>query len=375
MNSSQKTNVHWLCWQPTPYNNYLFNHVSVVAGLDLTVHYRASVVTSHPWRESGAILYRNRTYDEALKIDWHLIRVALKESGSVFVVGGWDHLTSIVIMLILFVAKRPYILWTDTPNISRERSEVFGFMRELLVSTFLKGATFVMTTGTPGMSALKEMKVPSYKVRNLPFFHDLGQFPASVIEARDFAGGYLRIVSSGRIMNRVKGHDVALKALARFHLRHPGFAFEYVIAGTGDDAPEILRLAHELGIDHRVRLLGWIEADAVVRVLLEAHVLIHPSPVHDPFPNAVLEGMAAGLVVFGSDVSGSALDRIIHGVNGFIHKAGNSDQLADQLEVLCDPGVLGRVSREARRTAEGWPVIRGVELIKALTVECSRLDR
>ena len=44
--------------------------------------------------------------------------------------------------------------------------------------------------------------------------------------------------------------------------------------------------------------------------------------------------MAAGLVVLASDVCGSALDRIEHGVNGFLHASGDANELSRQLCAL-----------------------------------------
>lgn len=99
-------------------------------------------------------------------------------------------------------------------------------------------------------------------------------------------------------------------------------------------------------------------------MLAEADALIHASPIHDPFPNAVLEGMAASLMILGSDCSGSVVDRVDHGVNGCIHRAGDVQQLAEQIaEVLRKPTLVGEMGRLARIRAEEWPAAVGVDLL------------
>lgn len=116
-----------------------------------------------------------------------------------------------------------------------------------------------------------------------------------------------------------------------------------------------------------VRLLGWTEPDDLRALMKSADALVHPSPTPDPFPNAVLEGMAAGMVVFGSDVSGSALDRIDPGENGFIHRAGDVDDLAAQVAILLrDPGLASRMGPKAAARAAEWPLERGIQVIRAL---------
>jgi glycosyltransferase involved in cell wall biosynthesis len=115
--------------------------------------------------------------------------------------------------------------------------------------------------------------------------------------------------------------------------------------------------------------LGWLEPEETKSLYRKSHVLIHPSPVHDPFPNAVLEAMAAGLVVVGSDMSGSAVDRIEHGINGLLHRAGDVQELSEQLIcLLTQPDRIAEMGRQARETAECWPMERAVATIENMVL-------
>ena len=77
--------------------------------------------------------------------------------------------------------------------------------------------------------------------------------------------------------------------------------------------------------------------------------------------------MAAGLVVLASDVCGSALDRIEHGVNGFLHASGDTTELARQIAFLSEhPECAAEMGRRARTTAMQWPVERGLTIIRQL---------
>jgi hypothetical protein len=77
--------------------------------------------------------------------------------------------------------------------------------------------------------------------------------------------------------------------------------------------------------------------------------------------------MAAGAVVFASSMTFAGHDRIDHGVNGFIHQAGDYEELASQLAVVIQNPELGElVSARAAETARAWPVSKGVETISRL---------
>jgi glycosyltransferase involved in cell wall biosynthesis len=105
-----------------------------------------------------------------------------------------------------------------------------------------------------------------------------------------------------------------------------------------------------------------------LRALLRASdVLIHPSPVQDPFPNAVLEGMAAGMAVLGSSACGSVVDRVSPGVSGLVHDSGSIDGLARDIEwCLRNPAAVADMGRRCESIAARWPVERSVEIVRDL---------
>jgi glycosyltransferase involved in cell wall biosynthesis len=167
--------------------------------------------------------------------------------------------------------------------------------------------------------------------------------------------------------NALKGHDLAIRSLAEALRLLPAAQVEYLIAGTGPDVAFDRALAESLGIGDRLEMPGWVEPDALADLLLGADVLIHPSPVLEPYGVAVIEAMAAGMIVLASDATCAGLDRIEHGVNGFIHPAGDVDALSEQIRwLLTHPEAMPGIRRAARRTAEQWPVSRGVGIIRAI---------
>jgi glycosyltransferase involved in cell wall biosynthesis len=371
-NGVDKSRIHWLCWQPTPYNDFLFQRLANEPGFLLTVHYRERVVSSHPWRSPLGHGYDARYYRRLLGVDWRILGLALRESESLFVVGGWDHLTAVFLLTALRLLRRHYTIWTDTPNLIRRRHLIKTWLRAKWLRWIFRGAVKVMGTGRPGVQALCRMGAPSEKVINLPFFQDTTLYRIKRDAGGDAAGRPIRFLSVGRIEKSAKGHDVAVRAFAQVAKGSDARLWLYRIAGTGPDEASIRQLARELGVKDRVCILGWVEPGELVELYRESDALIHPSPVHDPFPNAVLEAMAAGLVVLTSDVTGAGLDRIQHGVNGFLHKAGDAEELAGQISrLLQQPERIPEIGRRARATAEEWPVERGIAAIREMLASCA----
>lgn len=365
-----KYKLHWVCPYPTPYFSQLFCALASAPDIDLTVHYRVRSFASHPWRTNLAIGYQSRQYHCVFGVDWHLLYLGLADKSAVFVIWGWEHVTVIVLSALLGLMGGKYVIGTDTPNLTRRRNPLFAFLRVCWLKWVFSRAHKVMGTGRPGVDGLRKMGVPAYKIVNFPYFIDVATYVSRwTAPLAKVAHLPIRFISSGRLINALKGYDIALRALAEA-FNKTGIEFEYLIAGTGPDEGSLKQLAERLVIGDRVRFLGWLEQDELMRCFDSAHVLIHASPIHEPFGVAVLEAMAMGLPILASDVTCAALDRVKSGVNGFIHPAGDEHTLASQIMLfLNNPELIPQMGKAARKTAEEWPVGRGVEII-----ECSILD-
>lgn len=365
-----KNRLHWVGSQPTPYNDVLFRALSAERDIDLTVHYSDRLSPGRPWGMKLAQDYRARYYRRLLGVDWHVVSLPLREKNAFFVIASWIHPTAIILINLLSLMGMRFALWTDTPNLARKRNPVFAFFRSHWLKWVFSKATNTIGTGRPGVKALSVMGAPQARLLNLPFFLDLNAFARDIsvapLENRSF-----RFVSSGRIKNSIKGHDLAISALAMVK-RKIDQQFEYYIAGKGPDEEQLKSLVADLGIEKSVKFLGWVEPEELRRLYMCSDILIHPSPLHDPYPNAVLEAMAAGLVVLGSDACGSVIDRIEHGSNGFIHPAGNLQVLTEQIEFLLrNPDKIPEIGRRAQATAKLWPVERGVQIVKKIVLDTS----
>jgi glycosyltransferase involved in cell wall biosynthesis len=175
-------------------------------------------------------------------------------------------------------------------------------------------------------------RTPEHKIRVIHTGLEPRSFatPLSPSEARDrlllprdaFVVGIVARLSGE------KGHLVLIEALQRL-----GGAPEahLVVVGTGYMQPILTRRARELGIEARVRVLGYV--DDLPAALRAMDVCVLPSVLDEGFPTVLLEAQLAGVPVVGSDIGGTR-ETMIPGVTGLLAKSGDPADLASKLDRL-----------------------------------------
>ena len=175
--------------------------------------------------------------------------------------------------------------------------------------------------------ALFKMGLPAERIMAIPNGIGLERFSSA--EMRPFSLRIPGIVMVARF-SRQKDHATLLRAIAL--LRGRGLRPPVVLAGGGKrvhrDAAQAL--ANELGLSGQVNFMG-VCSD--VPALLMDHQIAVLSTHHEGMPLALLEGMAAGCAVVGSDVQG-VREVIHHGIDGMLVAAGDPARLALVLEGL-----------------------------------------
>lgn len=153
----------------------------------------------------------------------------------------------------------------------------------------------------------------------------------------------LAIIHVARL-NTLKDHVTALRAFARVGREMP--AARLLVAGDGEQRPQIEALIDELGIRPQVYMLGTRRD---VADLLKAADVFLLSSISEGIPLTLIEAMAAGLPCVSTDVGGVG-EVVINGLTGLLSPARDFENLAGQLRrVLLDAGLrrsLGEAGRD-----------------------------
>lgn len=147
----------------------------------------------------------------------------------------------------------------------------------------------------------------------------------------------LRMVCVGTFYE-VKGHRYLLEACRL--LRQRGIDFSCSLVGDGPLGEPLRNLAQDLGVADAVRFLGRRTRDEIAELLRHSDVLVAPSIPTDSgrregIPVVLMEAMASGLAVVGSDISGIP-ELVEDRVNGRLCPPRDPAALADALAELRD---------------------------------------
>lgn len=150
-------------------------------------------------------------------------------------------------------------------------------------------------------------------------------------------GGPLRLLCVARLIER-KGQHHLIEAVKR--LVNRGVDVTLDLVGTGDARPKNEAQAERLGLNGRIKFLGYVPREEIARHYADAHVFILPS-YNEGMSIATLEAMAAGLTIVTTRTPGMT-ELIEEGVNGFTFAWADVDALTKHLQRLATDRVLAR---------------------------------
>lgn len=144
-----------------------------------------------------------------------------------------------------------------------------------------------------------------------------------------------------------KSLETAFKALAAV----PGATL--AIAGEGPERDRLEQRARELGLDGRVRFLGALPRDRVLRLFRAADASLLPSSWEN-FPHTVVEALAVGTPVIATAVGG--VPEVVHdGENGLLVPAGDAQALGEAItRFFSDAGLRTRLADAAAPSVAGY---------------------
>jgi glycosyltransferase involved in cell wall biosynthesis len=138
--------------------------------------------------------------------------------------------------------------------------------------------------------------------------------------------------AAGRL-EAVKDYPTLLRAMVEV----PNAA-RLVIAGSGPQEDDLRRLTHELGLESRVRFLGF-ESD--VRTWMQAADAFVQSSLWEGLPMGLLEAASCALPAVATAVSGTR-EALIDGQTGFLAEAGSAKALSAAMTRMMEMPPEGR---------------------------------
>ncbi len=197
-----------------------------------------------------------------------------------------------------------------------------------------------------GLRSYAKETAPDLPIQVIPNAIDLSAFTPPVQRETD---GPVRLLYVGRF-NVFKSVETLIEAVGVLNQMEVG-EFELDLVGEGEQRPVLERMVSELGLTRRINFVGWIARDRIAHYYRRADVFV-TATTWEGMPNTVLEAMACGLPIVGTQASGLC-ELVNNGLNGYLVPVNDPDALAKALASLVNNGYeRRRMGRQSRRLAE-----------------------
>jgi len=340
---------------PAPFRIPLFNALAARPEVDLRVLYLAA---NDP-RRNYPRYDRDATFrfeilpgrDLSLRGRWIVANAGAflrlrRFRPDLVLVGGWNQPAFWEAAAWARATRRPLVVWVE----STARDERSGAAPlELAKRLMLRTAAGFVVPGRAAADYLVSLGAPRDRIAIAPNAVDLTVFEEGVARERarreelraelQLEGCTFLCVSR---LSPEKGVDVLVRAF-------DGVPGELVLVGDGPDRERVAGLARQ-----RVRLLGRIERDVLLRWYAAADAYVMPSR-SETWGMAMQEAAAAGLPLIATEAPGAGHDLIEEGTNGYRVPVDDVEALREALvRVAADAGWREAAARRTRELAAGY---------------------
>lgn len=263
----------------------------------------------------------------------------------------------------------PYVCWSHGEDLATA-----GLSRDLTLTTklVLRGAERSLANSRNTAALLERLGVPPEEIRVAHPGVDPSRFrpdvDGSAVRERHASEGDVLLLSVGRLQRR-KGHDLVIRALAALRAESP--PLRYVIVGTGEEEPRLRGLAREGGVEDRVHFAGQVGEDDLPAYYAACDVFLMPNRKEgediEGFGIVFLEAQASARPVIGG-TTGGAPEAIADGETGILVEGTDVTELAGALRRLSSsPELRRRLGLAGReRTVREFSWQRAADVVREM---------
>ena len=222
----------------------------------------------------------------------------------------------------------PYIVFLGGRDIPRRNPDppyyrlLYGLLAPVIKAIWGNAAAVVACSD--GLRELALHTEPHINIHTIPDGLDVNRFSPLPC---DKCFECVRILTVGRLIPR-KDVQLLIRALPQL-IQNTTRNFEVEIVGDGPCHSNLVNLAKELGVIHKVRFAGSVPYSELPKKYQSADIFALCS-LAEGMPLALLEAMGSGLPVVASRVQGVE-DVVKVGTNGYLFAAGDVNALAKNL--------------------------------------------
>ena len=272
--------------------------------------------------------------------------------------------------------KTPTVMISDS-ELRTHRSFFKRVLRALILPRIYQGVRLFLTVGDANEDHYRRFGVSDDRLVRCFFPIDTASYDrvaerraehrARVRMALGLREDHHMVLMAGKLLRSKRQADLVRFANA---IRDERDDITVVLAGTGPAELDLRALARRAG-PGGVVFAGFLTPDELAAYYAAADVYVHCSE-RDAHSLAISEAIYSGLPVVVSDRCGSfgPTDDVQVGLNGFVYRCGDVDDLSDKvMQVIDDSGRLSAMGNASRRLGQAHQALaHGAALLQALAV-------
>jgi glycosyltransferase involved in cell wall biosynthesis len=341
-------------------------------GFGINIAWDVSLLDGYPW-----VQIKNNSPHPSLGnffglFNLGLLRLISKEKfDAVIVLTGYTHVSFWITLLAAKLTKKKFFFSTDSSKIEpRNKQRIKFWLKKLLLPFIFSLADTVIVSSTLGKQMVSSLGMTEELIALAPFSvdNDWWIYESSLVNVDSVRDDWniskkaIVLLFCAKLQPWKRPHDV-LRAFAKANIKDNYLVF----AGDGILKVELETEAELLGIQDKIRFLGFINQSQLPSVYRSVDLFILPSG-YEPFGLVVNEAMLCGCPVIVSDKVGAGYDLVKHGETGFIYPSGDVDALTIILkDALADRDLLKSMGNKAIKRMESWSYEEYIKsIVKAL---------
>ena len=316
-------NVLMIGWELPPFNSgglgvasyYLALHLSKKVNLIFTLPKKLPIkncpfkilfaddkikITEGYLKYKGIIV--NGFLEEVLTYGIRLLQKIKEEKIKVDIIHAHDWLGGVAGVFLKNSLNKPLIIHVHATEIERTGNNPNPLIYHLEKECFSKSDLIITVSHLTKKIVSEFYGIPPQKIIPLPNGIDLeipsNKIPQFILELKK--QGYKIVLFVGRLVLQ-KGPDYFIKTLKYVSKFIP--KVKYVIAGSGDMFPILIKIAHEDGVLDKIIFAGFLRDEELWGVYKLSDLLVAPS-VFDPFGLVPLEAIKLNVPVIISKTTG-----------------------------------------------------------------------
>jgi phosphatidylinositol alpha-1,6-mannosyltransferase len=265
----------------------------------------------------------------------------------------------ITAMIARLMGGPRYVCWTHGEDIAGALgSREF----ELLTRCVYHLADAAIANSRNTSALLQSLGVPEEKIEVVYPAVDTERFRPDVdgrsIRARYAGPDDVLLLSIGRLQRR-KGHDIAIEAMAQLSRELPNL--KYVIAGDGEERERLEQIARDRGVADRVFFAGVVSDAELPAFYTASDIFVLPNRIDngdiEGFGIVFLEAAASGRPAIGGD-SGGVPEAVERDVTGLLVDGADAADVAKGIRTLAASPEqrrrMGEAGRARARDSFSW---------------------